>query len=72
MNDISFHLAGEFLVDALKKNPKAAYADIKAKAEEKNLKLFPVMFGLAPPDVARGRPSPRLAGPPPPVRAFTL
>jgi hypothetical protein len=37
----------EFLVDSLKKNPKAAYADIKAKADEKKLKLFPVMFGRA-------------------------
>jgi hypothetical protein len=39
--------AMEFLVDSLKKNPKAAYADIKAKADEKKLKLFPIMFGRA-------------------------
>lgn len=37
----------EFLVSALKANPKAAYADIKAKADEKKLKLFPIMFGRA-------------------------
>jgi hypothetical protein len=37
----------EFLVDSLKRNPKAAYADIKAKADEKKLKLFPIMFGRA-------------------------
>ena len=37
----------EFLVSALKANRKAAYADIKAKADEKKLKLFPIMFGRA-------------------------
>lgn len=37
----------EFLVDSLKKNPKAVYADLKAKADEKKLKLFPIMFGRA-------------------------
>ena len=36
-----------FLVDALKKNRKASYRDIKAKADEKKLKLFPIMFGRA-------------------------
>jgi len=36
-----------FLVDALKKNRKAAYADLKAKADEMKLKLFPIMFGRA-------------------------
>ena len=36
-----------FLVDALKKNRKASYADLKAKADEKKLKLFPIMFGKA-------------------------
>jgi transposase-like protein len=36
-----------FLVDALKKNRKASYADLKAKADEKKLKLFPIMFGRA-------------------------
>jgi hypothetical protein len=37
----------EFLVDSLKRNPKAVYADLKAKADEKKLKVFPVMFGRA-------------------------
>ncbi len=36
-----------FLVDSLKRNPKAVYADLKAKADEKKLKNFPVMFGRA-------------------------
>ena len=36
-----------FLVAALKTNKKAAYADIKAKADKKKLKLYPVMFGRA-------------------------
>ena len=36
-----------FLVDALKKNHKASYAELKAKADEKKLKLFPIMFGRA-------------------------
>jgi hypothetical protein len=39
--------AMEFLVDALKRNPKAVYADLKAKADEKKLKVFPIMFGRA-------------------------
>jgi hypothetical protein len=39
--------AMEFLVDALKRNPKAAYADLKARADEKKLAIFPVMFGRA-------------------------
>ncbi len=37
----------EFLVDALKRNPKAAYAGLKAKADDKKLNLFPIMFGRA-------------------------
>ena len=37
----------EFLIESLKKNKKASYADIKAKADEKKLKLFPIMFGRA-------------------------
>ena len=37
----------EFIVEALKKNRKAAYADLKAKADEKKLKVFPIMFGRA-------------------------
>ena len=37
----------EFLLDQLKKNRKASYADIKAKADEKKLALYPIMFGRA-------------------------
>ncbi|MEO6597250.1 MAG: hypothetical protein ABIP94_21110 [Planctomycetota bacterium] len=36
-----------FLVAALKKNPNAAYGDIKANADAKKLKLYPIMFGRA-------------------------
>ena len=39
--------AMEFLVSALKANRKASYADIKAKADEKKLDLYPIMFGRA-------------------------
>ena len=39
--------AMEFLVDSLKRNPKASYADLKAKADEKKLPVFPIMFGRA-------------------------
>src|SRR5688572_12588193 len=39
--------AMEFLVSALKANRKASYADLKAKADEKKLKVFPIMFGRA-------------------------
>src|SRR4030095_16746518 len=39
--------AMDFLVDSLKKNRKASYADRKAKADEKKLKLYPIMFGRA-------------------------
>jgi hypothetical protein len=37
----------DFLVAELKKNKKAPYADIKAKADEKKLSLYPIMFGRA-------------------------
>ena len=37
----------DFIVAALKKNPKAAYKDIAAAAAKKKLKVFPVMFGRA-------------------------
>jgi hypothetical protein len=37
----------EFLVSSLKSNRKASYADIKAKADEKKLSLYPIMFGRA-------------------------
>jgi hypothetical protein len=39
--------AMDFLVAELKKNKKAPYADIKAKADEKKLSLYPIMFGRA-------------------------
>lgn len=39
--------AMEFLIASLEKNPKATYAEIKAAADEKKLKLFPIMFGRA-------------------------
>ena len=37
----------EFIVAALKKNPKATYKEITTAAAKKKLKLFPVMFGRA-------------------------
>ncbi|MEC8253075.1 MAG: hypothetical protein VX044_07675 [Planctomycetota bacterium] len=37
----------DFIVAALKKNPKATYKDIVAAAAKKKLKVFPVMFGRA-------------------------
>jgi len=39
--------AMDFLVASLKANPKTAYADLKIKADEKKLKVFPIMFGRA-------------------------
>lgn len=39
--------AMEFIVEQLKKNRKAAYADIRAAAEAKKLKIFPIMYGRA-------------------------
>jgi hypothetical protein len=39
--------AMDFLVAELKKNKKSSYADIKAKADEKKLSLYPIMFGRA-------------------------
>ena len=37
----------DFLLSALKSNPKAAYADIKAKADAKKLAIYPIMYGRA-------------------------
>lgn len=37
----------DFLVSALKANKDAEYADLKKKADEKGLKVFPIMFGRA-------------------------
>jgi hypothetical protein len=39
--------AMQFLVDALKRNPKASYADLKARADEKKLAVYPIMYGRA-------------------------
>ena len=39
--------AMDFILDYLKKNRKAAYADVKSAAEGKKLKVFPIMFGRA-------------------------
>lgn len=39
--------AMDFIVAALKKNKKAAYADIKAAADKKGLTIYPIMFGRA-------------------------
>jgi hypothetical protein len=36
-----------FLVDVLKKDKKAVYADAKAAAEKKGLTVWPIMFGKA-------------------------
>jgi transposase-like protein len=37
----------EFLVESLKKDKSASYADLRAKADEKKLKVFPIMYGRA-------------------------
>lgn len=37
----------EFLVSSLKSNRQAQYAELKAKADEKKLRVFPIMFGRA-------------------------
>ena len=37
----------DFLVSALKRNPEAVYADLKARADEKKLPVYPIMFGRA-------------------------
>ncbi|MEO5617279.1 MAG: hypothetical protein ABIS67_05880 [Candidatus Eisenbacteria bacterium] len=39
--------AMEFLVSSLTKNKTASYADLKAKADEKKLEVYPIMFGRA-------------------------
>jgi hypothetical protein len=39
--------AMEFIVDSLKRNRGAAYKDIKANADKKRLKVYPIMFGRA-------------------------
>jgi len=37
----------DFIIAALKKDPKATYKDIAAAAGKKKLKVFPIMFGRA-------------------------
>jgi hypothetical protein len=37
----------DFIVEQLKKNRKAGYAEIKSAADSKKLKVFPIMFGRA-------------------------
>lgn len=37
----------DFIIAALKKDPKATYKDIAAAAAKKKLKVFPIMFGRA-------------------------
>ena len=39
--------AMDLIVAALKKNKKAAYADIKTAADKKRLQIYPIMFGRA-------------------------
>lgn len=52
----------EFAVAQLKKNPKIPFADLKAAAEKRGLKMMPIIYGraklalgLAKPGGARGR-----------------
>lgn len=37
----------QFVLDYLKKKPKAAYAEVKEAAAKKRLKIFPIMYGRA-------------------------
>ena len=37
----------QFLVEGLKKNKDAVYADLRAAAEKKGLTVYPIMFGRA-------------------------
>jgi hypothetical protein len=39
--------AMDFIVEQLKKNRKAGYAEIKSAADGKKLKVYPIMFGRA-------------------------
>lgn len=39
--------AMDFIVDSLKSNKAATYAEIKEAADKKKLKIFPIMFGRA-------------------------
>lgn len=37
----------EFIVEYLKKNKKAAYADVRSAAEAKKIQVYPIMYGRA-------------------------
>ncbi len=37
----------DHIVACLKRDPKMSYADVKAGADKKKLKIFPIMFGRA-------------------------
>jgi len=39
--------AMEFIVEYLKKNKKASYADVRAAAEAKKIQVYPIMYGRA-------------------------
>ena len=39
--------AMDFIVDSLKRNPKAAYASIRERAEKAGLTIYPIMYGRA-------------------------
>ena len=39
--------AMDFIVESLKSNKSAPYSEIKAAADKKKLKIFPIMFGRA-------------------------
>ena len=39
--------AMDFIVSQLKKNPKVAYADVRARAESRRLTIYPIMYGRA-------------------------
>lgn len=52
----------ELLVSELKKNPEADYAGLKAKAENKGLVVYPVMYGRAKASLGLVKTSPRGQG----------
>src|SRR5262245_28464990 len=39
--------AMDFIVEYLKKNKKASYADVRAAAEAKKIQVYPIMYGRA-------------------------
>lgn len=39
--------AFEFVVGMLKKNPKVAYADVRAAAAKRGYKIYPIVYGRA-------------------------